>query len=306
MSHEPGGHEPGGHEPAGPEPGEERRYDPQQFWEERLRRDFTLRGVGYRNLGAPYNRSLYVQRRIVLARALRRYDILVRGADVIELGPGTGYYVELWERWGAGSVTGLDVADVVVDRLRGRFPAHRFEQADVTEPWPVEPASADLVTAFDVLFHIVDEPGFERALGQVGQALRPGGAFVVSDLFLHGPPVTAFHQVIRTLARWEEALDAAGFEILGRLPIFVAMHPPYDLPPGRRRRLAWRWWAWLEARLKADPEQGRLLGRWLGRFDRLAARLLRDGPSTELLVCRRRATAQKTDQPRARRSTTAA
>jgi SAM-dependent methyltransferase len=274
------------------QPGDERVYDPRRFWEHRLRRDFTLRGVGYKNLGAPYNRALYVQRRIVLTRALRRYRVRVQGADVVELGPGTGYYVELWERWGAGSVTGLDIADVVVERLRQRFPAHRFEQADVTEPWPVEPASADLVTAFDVLFHVVDENGFERALAQVARALRPGGAFIVSDLFLHEEPVAAFHQVVRTIARWEKALDAAGFELLGRLPVFVAMHPPYDLPAtGLRRRLAWRWWTWLESRLEADPDAGTRLGRWLGRFDRLATRLLRDGPSTELLVCRRRAAA---------------
>ena len=60
------------------------------------------------------------QRRIVLARALRRHDITVAGADVIELGPGTGFYVQLWERWGAKSVTGLDIG--FGQRQSGRAP----------------------------------------------------------------------------------------------------------------------------------------------------------------------------------------
>jgi SAM-dependent methyltransferase len=271
---------------------EERRYDPHAFWEKRLRRHFTLGGAGYLNLGEHYNAALYRQRRIVLGRALRRHDITVAGADVIELGPGTGFYVQLWERWGAKSVTGLDIADVVIEQLRQRFPKGRFQLADVTKPWPVEPASADLVTAFDVLFHVVDEEGFESALEQVARALRPTGTFLVSDLFLHQEPVAAFHQVSRTLVRWQDALERAGLEIIGRLPIFVAMHPPYDLPPGLRRRFALRWWAWLEGRLEADQRMGRRLGPWLGRFDRVATRLVRDGPSTELLVCRSRISAQ--------------
>jgi SAM-dependent methyltransferase len=157
----------------------------------------------------------------------------------------------------------------------------------VTEEWPVEPASADVVTAFDVLFHVVDEDRFEAALDQVARALRPGGAFLVSDLFLHHGTVAAFHQVSRSLERWEAALTAAGFEIGGRLPIFVAMHPPFDLPPGFRARLGRRWWHWLETRLEADPDAGEWLGRWLMRFDRVATRVLRGGPSTELLVARR-------------------
>ncbi len=263
-------------------------YDPETFWETRLRGRFELAGVGFRGLGNAYNRALYRQRDVVLRRALRRFGIEPRGADIVELGPGTGFYVERWRDAGARSVVGLDITAVVPERLAERFPEYRFAQADVTRRWPVDDGSADLVTAFDVLFHIVDDAGFEAALGEAGRVLRPGGHLLVSDLFLHGPALRGHHQVSRSLADYERVLNAAGLDVLGRVPVFVTMHPAYDLPPGRRRDLALRWWAWLEATILANPRRGHRLGWGLGWVDRVLTKPFRGGPSTELLVARRR------------------
>ena len=40
---------------------------------------------------------------------------------VLDVGAGTGFYVDRWLALG-GSVTGVDLTDVAVDRLRERFP----------------------------------------------------------------------------------------------------------------------------------------------------------------------------------------
>ena len=267
--------------------GEGPKYEAASFWETRLRGRFNLDGVGFQGLGVQFNTALYRQRAIVLDRVIRRHRIAIAGADIVELGPGTGFYVAEWERRGAASVLGLDITEVSCEALRRQFPRFRFEQADVAEPWPLEPASVDLVAAFDVLFHIVDDRRFEAAIGQVARALRPGGTFLVSDLFLHGAPVLGFHQVVRSLEQYGAALDRSGLEIVARVPVFLAMHPAMDLPPGRRRRIAESWWSWLEARLRADHRMGHRWGRILGYLDRAGTAVLREGPSTEILVARR-------------------
>lgn len=269
-------------------------YRPAEFWEARLRERFDLAGVGFRGLGEPFNRALYRQRSIVLGRALRRFRIRPAGADVVEIGPGTGFYVEHWARWGVRSLVGLDITAVAAERLAERFPeagfhGFSFAQADATERWPVGDASADIVTAFDVLFHVTDDARFEVAVGEAARALRAGGILIVSDLFIHDATFRGFHQVSRSLVTYAEVLDRAGFDILGRLPIFVTMHPALDLPAGRRHELADRWWTWLEARLKAQPRYGRRYGFVLGLIDRALTKVARGGPSTELLVARRRA-----------------
>ena len=263
-------------------------YDPASFWEQRLGGDFSLDAVGFRGLGKPFNAELYRQRLTVLGRALRRYSVEIEGAEIVELGPGTGFYVSEWQRRGARHVTGLDITAVARDRLRSRFPDYRFEQADVTEPWPVETDSADVVAAFDVLFHIVDDARLAAALAEGARTLRPDGVLLISDLFLHGPTVRGFHQVVRPLDQFTGLLESSGFDVLGRVPVFVTMQPAIDLPPGFRQAFAARWWAWLEGRLRGHPKRGYRLGRVLRWVDRTLTYPMRDGPSIEILVARRR------------------
>jgi SAM-dependent methyltransferase len=263
-------------------------YDPATFWESRLRARFDLAAAGYRGLGKPFNELLYRQREVVLRRAIRRHRLRVGGADIVELGPGSGFYVKGWKASGARSLVGLDIATVVAERLSVDYPEFRFERADITERWPVDEASADIVTAFDVLFHIVDDDRFAAALAEAGRALRPGGHMLISDLFLHGQTFRGYHQVSRTLEVYTDALDAAGLDVIGRLPVFVTMHPAMDVPAGWPRSLAERWWSALEAKLIAQPRLGRRIGTLLFWIDRALTIPARGGPSTELLLARKR------------------
>ncbi len=263
-------------------------YRPAEFWESRLRHHFDMIGVGYSRLGWPFNLALYRQRLVVLGRTIRRYRIKVAGADIVELGPGTGFYIDYWKTLGVGSLLGLDITAVVTERLAAKYPEYQFAEADVTERWPAADASADLVTAFDVLFHITDDSRFEAAIREAGRVTRPGGLLLVSDWFLHGEPFRGFHQVSRTLDNYRQSLDQAGFDVLGRMPIFVTMHPALDLPPGRLTRFATDWWSRTEQRLMDQPKRGYRLGRVLGWIDRSLTKVSWGGPSTELLVARRR------------------
>ena len=263
-------------------------YDPAGFWDDRLRQHFDMIGVGYRRLGRPFNLALYRQRIVVLRRALARYRIAAAGADIVELGPGTGFYIDYWQTQGIGSLLGLDIAAVSAQRLAGQYPEYHFAQADISERWPAPDGSADIVTAFDVLFHITDDDRFVAAIREAGRVTRPGGILLISDLFLHRQPFRTFHQTSRTIGQYRAALDAAGFVVLGRLPIFVTMHPALDLPPGRLSGIATSWWAWLEERLADQPHRGYRLGRVLGWVDRSLTKAGTNGPSTELLVARKR------------------
>src|SRR5688500_18643814 len=79
------------------------------------------------------------------------------GAEILDVGSGTGFYVDRWLRLGA-RVTGLDLTEVAVRELGRSFPQARFVQGDIgaeLEPLTLTPASFDAVSAFDVLFHIV-------------------------------------------------------------------------------------------------------------------------------------------------------
>jgi SAM-dependent methyltransferase len=102
--------------------------------------------------------------RCLLDRYIHRRDL-----DILDAGCGTGgTMVQL----GAyGCVTGVDLSDLALEltRQRGRC---RLARASITQlPFPDH--SFDLVTSFDVLYHLwVDD---QLALSELHRVLRPGG-----------------------------------------------------------------------------------------------------------------------------------
>src|SRR3954453_7622223 len=102
-------------------------FDARDYWEQRLADDYSLGGVGFRRLGHRFNAWAYRVRRERFGSAVGRLDLDVAGARVVDVGSGTGFYVTQWLDLGA-RVTGLDLTQVAVDRLRHAYPAASFER----------------------------------------------------------------------------------------------------------------------------------------------------------------------------------
>src|ERR1041384_8001820 len=87
-------------------------YENDRYWTQRLEREFTLAGVGHAGVGLAFNRWAYSVRRAVLLRTLRDNGITIPGCNLLELGFGTGFYLDLWTQLGAGHVTGFDITEI--------------------------------------------------------------------------------------------------------------------------------------------------------------------------------------------------
>lgn len=270
-------------------------YDPARYWNERLGRDFSLAGAGHAGAGLAFNRWAYKVRRKVLLRALREERLCVAGARILELGFGTGFYVELWRASGAAAVTGFDIADVAVQAARARYAAlgWRFERADVGTPLELgeERGQHDLATAFDVLFHLVDDRSWQGALDNLAAALKPGGCALITDKF-QKKESGARHVRRRTFQQYREALAARDLSIRSVRPVFIFMNSPTDTSA-----LSKVFWKGCWSLVKLPYRVGRALG--LGDLLGGAAgaalylpelalgRILRTGPSTKLLVAQK-------------------
>jgi SAM-dependent methyltransferase len=277
---------------SGPAPGErpasaghQTSFDAGSYWEEMHRLNVGFAAVGFGVLGTQFNSWMYRVRHRVLQRALRRAAIQVRGASVLDVGTGTGFYVREWQRLGAADVTGLDVSAAAVSRLRGEIREARFLEADVADPISETLAGGfDIVSAFDVLFHIVDDERFGQAIENLGRLTRPGGHLLLSENFLRGSTIRHHHQVSRTEDEIDRALTSAGFETVLRLPMFVLLNSPVD-SVSRSHRLFWRGLAGLSRR---SHRLGGLLAGSLYLPELGLTAVVREGPSTELHVCKRR------------------
>ena len=266
-------------------------FDNKRYWEDRLREHYSLAGVGYLRLGRRYNEWMYRVRGQVFDRVIAGLGVgdWGLGKKVLDVGAGTGFYVDRWLRLGA-TVTGLDLTEVAVRELSRCFPAANFVQADIGAPLGgrplgerlLPPGSFDAVSAFDVLFHIVDDAAYARAFQNIAALLRPGGWFLWSDNFLRHPTERVAHQVSRSLAESTHAVEAAGFEIIDRVPMFVLMNYPADTTS---RLARWGWTAMVAPATMAEPI-GWAVGALLYPLERALVRAMKESPSTELMVCR--------------------
>ena len=258
-------------------------FDNRQYWEDRLREHYSLAGVGYLRLGRRYNEWMYRVRGAVFDRVVAPIGPWL-GREVLDIGSGTGFYVERWQRFGA-HVTGLDLTEVAVEQLRRSFPETRFVQADIgatpgTLPLPA--GSFDAISALDVLFHIVDDAQYAQAFRNIAALLKPGGWFLWSDNFLRHATERVAHQASRPLAESRRLVEAAGFEIVRRIPMFVLMNYPADT---RSRLARWAWTGMVAPAMLAEP-LGWLLGATLYPVERALVAIKHESPSTELMLCR--------------------
>ncbi len=256
-----------------------------QYWEHRLSERWGLHGAGYISFGMPFNRCLYAVRRRVFARHLQTLDINLQQARVLDVGSGTGFWLKVWDSLGVRSMTSLDLTLVSVERLKREYPHIRVVRADISVP---ETATMfddrfDLISAFDVLFHILDDGGYRQALANVSQLLAPGGYFIFSEFFLHGNTHRGVHQVSRPIEQILGDLAACGLKAVLRVPMFVLMNAPVDVS-ARWPLLVWRL---LMAPMRLIPALGFLYGAALSPIDLVLTRVLRESPTTEMMICQK-------------------
>lgn len=255
-------------------------FNPRSYWEKRLGKNYSLLGVGSIDLGSSYNQWLYKVRKKNFSRIYQRIFKDRHPGKVLDVGSGTGFYVDLWQRSGAKTVTASDLTRVAVRNLQDRFPRAKVLRLDIggTLPRALRPGSFDEISAFDVFFHIVDPDRFRKAFQNVGRLLKPGGQFFYSDN-LASSESAAQHQTTRSESKILRAAQRAGLRATTFQPVFFLMNNPVRRPG----KLLWRVHGLIQ-RLVRLPGMGGLVGALLFPLEILLTGLCRRGTGTEIVV----------------------
>jgi SAM-dependent methyltransferase len=145
------------------------------------------------------------------------------GIDVVDVGSGSGHAaLRIADRYPATRVVGIDQASRSVAAARAEAGRLGLTNAtfEVRDASNVEPESADLVLAFDVI-HDLARP--YETLAAIRRALRPGGALLMAELALSSRPeenashpfaaalytVSLFHCMTASLSEGGEGLGLA-------------------------------------------------------------------------------------------------
>lgn len=274
----------------------EETFDAQRYWEERIQAQPDITGVGYLGRSPQFVELQYRSRMRQIELALRHYRLTdLIGRSVLDIGSGTGIWLKFWHQHGAQQVAGLDFAQPSIDRLREDFPNDLIVQADLSvSPLPLPDAMRfDVISAFDVLLHIVDPDGFRRTIANLAHHCKPGGWLIISDPIVQGrgyvPTYSyAVHNKVRSVAEYQEVLAAHGFTIDSIRPSTVLLNNPLEAP----NRLTFRAFS---AFWKATRVWGRsklfvsLAGPSVIEADQMACRLCSNGisPGAKLIFARK-------------------
>jgi SAM-dependent methyltransferase len=264
-----------------------RAFDPRTYWDKRLRRDWTLHGVGLLAATASWNEALYRVRGRVFQRVAATLETDLSKASVLEVGPGTGFYLEQWKKQKVRALSGLDIAASAVAQLSQKFPEVDLACGDVCEDVSAlresHPQGFDVVSAFDVLFHVMDDEKYRQAFKNVESLLAPGGWFVFSEKFLHRPTQRRTNYVNRSIEDTTAAVLDAGLVPVRRLPMFYLMTYPSDAARPWQRTLHQR----VVQPCTTSERWGALAGAVLGRIDLALTALITESPTTEIMICRK-------------------
>jgi SAM-dependent methyltransferase len=165
-----------------------------------------------------------------IADGLLRYGNLAPGAEILEIGIGTGRIaLPLLER--GAHVTGIDLSERMIARLRAKYAAERAARPDASDgslgrldvrigditALPFDAGAFDAVVAVHVL-HLVTQ--WRRAFDEALRVLRPGAPLLLGQDVSHGhsdyptqhPMQDEWVEIMRTLGAEPHRLGADSFK----------------------------------------------------------------------------------------------
>lgn len=207
----------------------DRRFDAAQYWRERHRRLPGLGATG--TLGPPlrWQHWLYRGKLRAYLRAYRAAGFTLNGRSVLDFGCGTGHFEDVWESLGAIHTAGIDLVEDVIRDLQVRYPHRTYLSGNLArdDALIARLGQFDLVTAIDVLYHIVDDGELERVVSGLARCLSVHGCLLFTDSLADHRP--AAHVRFRSKQYWERLLSKHQLRIAHCEPVFVSQNRPSRL-----------------------------------------------------------------------------
>jgi SAM-dependent methyltransferase len=174
----------------------------------------------------PYRQRFWVEAPHPVITRSRLREVLgpQGGEQVLEIGPGTGYYtLEIAEWVGPqGVVEIFDIQQEMLDHTMRRAAERGLENVSATRgdavSLPYEDDSFDAVVLVTVLGEIREG---DAALREIARVLRPGGRLVVGEL-VGDPHFTSFGNLRERCQQASLSLDTRSGNWLGYFARFLA------------------------------------------------------------------------------------
>jgi ubiquinone/menaquinone biosynthesis C-methylase UbiE len=136
--------------------------------------------LNYDSIAAEYNQRYPAQQPIRRGRALLDLAKQLKAKNLLEVGSGTGFWLNLLNQ-ACGGLYGLDYSAGMIEQAR-KQPAPLKLTRGTALSLPYRDDSFELVYCVDAIHHFVDQQAFIREAFRV---LKPGGALAVTGFDPH-------------------------------------------------------------------------------------------------------------------------
>jgi SAM-dependent methyltransferase len=206
------------------------QFDAGAYWRSRVVSGSDLAVVGHRSMGRAYNGQIYERRLEVLDALVGKYAMKpFEELRVLDIGCGSGFYTGYWLALGVKSYVGLDISEATIRHLSGQYPDYDFVRADVTdeqlEAFP-DLAQFDVVTVFDVFYHIVDDKRFANAVRHIALLTGKSGVVLIMDQLYPDRYQLSKHVVYRERQGYLGLFGQFGFDLVENELLFHYLVPP--------------------------------------------------------------------------------
>lgn len=204
-----------------------RPYEPKRYWNGLFSEGFDVSKVGYVELGRTWNTWSYRLRRWSFLRALSGFQLDLKNATVLEVGFGVGFYLDFWTKLLPKRLVGVDISHRAVEHARLRYPRFEFHLGDIAE-MDLADEKFDLITAVDVLYHIVDDEAFRKAITRLCSLLKPGGVILFTDRLEENQIIDPRfpHVHCRSLKEYQCAVEGLGVSVFPLNVVMITMANP--------------------------------------------------------------------------------
>jgi SAM-dependent methyltransferase len=177
----------------------------------------------YDNIGTQYNylKTLPIAKleRVNVRDAVAPY---VKGAKVLDLACGTGFYSRALLEWGAQEVVGMDISSEMVKAAEAEVQKvalaekqkYSFAVGDASEPFKLDNGPFDLVLGVWLLNYAPDHEVMTRMWKNIANHLRPGGVFVG----VLPPPESGVEKLRNNIIYHQGPKHGVTLDIIGEVP----------------------------------------------------------------------------------------
>jgi SAM-dependent methyltransferase len=156
-----------------------------------------------------------------ILKHLRNNEIYVNQSNVLDIGSGSGHWIDFYKTLEAGNVTGMDVSHSSFKHLKQKYSEdtnvaiHRGKALEVICNLN---GDYDLVNAVGVMFHIVDDSEWQDTISSVANKLKNNGLFIIGGHFGFSDGLNVqidkdgnINKRLRSKRHWVNTLKRAGF-----------------------------------------------------------------------------------------------